>query len=308
MVKTIRRQFLAFGAGLGLSAVSAPRVQGMSAHAPGSANIHIGLAAYSFRKHFKYMKGKQQKAASPSMDMIQFVEYCATHRCGAELTSYFFSPDLTPEDLLQLKQFAFRNGVAITGTAIGNNFTLGAGPQLDDQVRQARLWIDRAETMGAPHVRFFAGTRKQLEARPEAMPEAIAAIQGCVNYAAEKGVFVGVENHGQLTADQVLQIVNGVKRDGSVKSGWFGINLDTGNFISENPYADIEKCLPHAVNIQLKTRMKRPDGSAYDVDLKRLAKLIVDSGYRGNVILEFEEPDPFDEVPKWLDRLRQEFA
>ena len=155
--------------------------------------------------------------------------------------------------------------------------------------------------MGAPHIRFFAGTRKQLESSPEKMKNAIASLQTCTNYAAKKGIFVGVENHGDLSSDQVIEIVKGVKSD------WFGVNLDTGNFFSKDPYADLEKCVPFAVNIQLKVKMKRPDGTKYPADFSRLAKIITQSNYRGYVVLEFEEPDPMKHVPGDLLRLREAF-
>lgn len=266
-----------------------------------SANIRFGLAAYSFRQYFAYMKGKPQTPIGKKLTMFDFIEYCAKQKCAAELTSYFFPTDADEAYFLKIKRHAFLHGVPIVGTAIGNNFTLGKGPALDKQIADAKAWIDRAAWMGAPHVRFFAGTRKQLESSPEKMETAIGALQTCCDYASKKGVFIGMENHGDLTADQVLQIVKGVDSD------WFGVNLDTGNFFSEDPYSDLEKCLPFAVNIQAKVKMKRPDRSEYEADFSRLAKLIASSKYRGYVVLEFEESDPMKHVPGELQRLRAAF-
>jgi len=268
-----------------------------------SSHVQTGLAAYSFRSQFEFMRGKAQVPANDKkLDMFSFIDYCAQHNCGAELTSYFFPPTADEAYFLRVKRHAFLNGVPIVGTAIGNNFTIGKGEALDQQIADAKRWIDWASVMGAPHIRFFAGTRKQLEAAPDNMKIAIESLQSCADHAAKRGVFIGVENHGQLTADQVLQVVEGVQSD------WFGVNLDTGNFVSEDPYADITRCVPHAVNIQFKIKMKTPEQQAYEADLPRIAKIIKGAKYRGYVVLEFEEQNPFEHCPGWLQKLHGIFG
>ena len=266
-------------------------------------NIRLGLAAYSFRKHFEFSKGKPNKpAAGKKIDMFGFVDYCAQLHCGAELTSYFFPPEVNQDYFRRIKRHAFLNGVPIVGTAIGNNFTIGLGEKLDQEIAKAKRWIDRAAIMGAPHIRFFAGTRKQLEAAPDNMKIAIESLQQCVDYAAESGIFIGVENHGQLTAEQVLEIVRGVN------SQWFGINLDTGNFTSDDPYGDLALCAPFAVNVQLKVKTKNLAGEKYDSDIERIATILTNANYRGFVVLEFEENNSFDNVPSVMKTLRECFT
>jgi sugar phosphate isomerase/epimerase len=266
-------------------------------HAPGG-HLRLGLAAYSFRKHFEFIKGKPQKPEDgKKIDMFSFIDYCAKHRCGAELTSYFFPPDVDDDYFLRIKRHAFLNGVPIIGTAIGNNFTIGKGEKLDQQIAEAKRWIDRAAIMGAPHVRFFAGTRKQLESAPDNMKIAIESLQQCVDYAAQSGIFIGVENHGQLTAAQVLEIVQGVNNK------WFGVNLDTGNFISDDPYRDLAMCAPFAVNVQLKIKMKNSNGEKYEADFERIGKILANANYRGYLVLEFEENKPFNRIPELMSKL-----
>ena len=133
------------------------------------------------------------------------------------------------------------------------------------------------------------------------MPSAIKALQECVDYAAAKGIFVGVENHGKLTPEQVLQIIAGVK------SEWFGVNLDSGNFVSDSPYEDLALCAPFAVNVQLKHTMKRPSGETYKSDWNRVAEILKKVKYRGYVVLEFEDAEPFKHVPDLMKSLREHF-
>ncbi|MEL6105188.1 MAG: sugar phosphate isomerase/epimerase family protein [Planctomycetota bacterium] len=266
----------------------------------GEPRFQLGLAAYSFRKHFGYMKGKVVDAAEPKLRMVGFLDYCRDQGFdAAELTSYFFPPDASREYFLDLKREAYLRGVAISGTAIGNNFTIGAGERLDKEIGAAIEWIEKAAMLGAPHIRFFAGKGKELDDHPERLGEAIEAMKKCAAVAANHGIFLGVENHGNLRPDQLLPIIEGIDHP------WVGINLDTGNFLSEDPYGDLEKCAPYAVNVQVKVSMKKPDGTKYPADLDRVAGILKDSNYQGFVILEYEESEPYEEIPRYADQLRK---
>ena len=181
--------------------------------------------------------------------------------------------------------------------------TIPKGGKLDKQIADAKAWIDRAVQMGAPHIRFFAGKRKEVEEAPEMMKNAIEALQECVDYAEKAGVFVGVENHGNLTGDQVIEIVKGIKSD------WYGVNLDSGNFVSDDPYAEMEQCAPYAVHVQIKVKMKTMDKKVkIPADMKRASEILKAANYRGNVVMEYEEEAPFENVPGAMDELRKHFT
>jgi sugar phosphate isomerase/epimerase len=267
----------------------------------GPSRFQIGLAAYSLRNYFSWNKGKPKTPADdgPAMDMSAFVNYCAAQGFDtAELTSYFFDPEAGDDYFRGLKHQAFVSGITISGTAIGNNFTIGKGPRLDAEIAQAKVWIDRAAVLGAPHIRFFAGTGRQLADDPQRLIEASEALNQCARHAAKKGIFLGVENHGGLTADQMIQIME------RAESPWVGINLDTGNFLSEDPYADLQQCVKYAVNVQVKVGMKSPSGKTYPADMNRIAKILKDGGYQGFVILEYEDKDPYENIPQAFAKLK----
>ncbi|MDB4618552.1 sugar phosphate isomerase/epimerase, partial [Akkermansiaceae bacterium] len=266
--------------------------------------LRLALAAYSFKPHFAFHKGKAQEPRNgKEIDMFGFIDFCAKQRCGAELTSYFFPPKADEAYFRKVKRHAFLNGVPIVGTAIGNNFTMPKGEMLDQQIADAKLWIELAAVMGAPHIRFFAGKRKEWEASPENEKNAIAALQECAEHAGKFGIFVGVENHGDLGAKEVLQMIE------EVESDWFGVNLDSGNFVTEDPYGEFEQCAPYAVNVQIKTEMKTPKkGVRAHADLQRVAQILKNANYRGNVVMEYEEEDSYDGVPGAMDKLRTYFG
>lgn len=297
-----RRHFLA---GLTATAISLP-ARSLFARGPiersGPPRFQVGLAAYSLRQYFEFSRGKQQKPPTDgkTIDMVGFLDYCVAQGFeSAELTSYFFPPEIDDSYLLNVKHAAFMKGVTISGTAIGNNFTIGKGPKLEAEIVAAKKWIDNAAVLGAPHIRFFAGTGRELDKEPERIDEAIEALAQCADYAAARGVVLGVENHGNLTADHMLQIMS------RVDNPWVGINLDSGNFISDDPYADLVACVPYAVNVQIKVSMKSPDGKKYPADMNRIAGILKDAGYQGFVILEYEDEDPYENIPRAHEALRQ---
>lgn len=299
-----RRQFLstlgAVGAAAALPWGTTPGNAAEPFARKGDPRFLVGLAAYSLRDYFSFMRGKRKtpRETEKAIDMVGFLDFCVKEGFdAAELTSYFFPPDADRDYFLNIKREAYLRGMVISGTAIGNNFTVGAGKKLEQEIESAMKWIDHAATMGAPHIRFFAGTGKQLDEHPERMGEAVDAMKRCADRAAEHGIFLGIENHGNLRSEQLLDIIHAVDHP------WVGINLDTGNFRSEDPYADLKACAPYAVNVQVKVKMKRPDRSEYDADFDRIADILRDANYQGFVILEYEEGRPYEEIPAEAKRL-----
>ncbi len=272
----------------------------------GAPRMMLSLAAYSFRNFFKDTNGKKPAADVKTIDLLDFVDFCGAQNCAAEVTSYYFPQPITDEFLLKLKRHAFLRGIPISGSAVGNTFTLKPGAARDKQIADTKKWIDHAALLNAPHIRIFAGTQPKDATKEEATKLCIEAIEECCDYAGQRGVVLGLENHGGIVADpaDLLAIVR------AVKSPWFGINLDTGNFNTDDPYADLAKCAPYAVNVQVKVEIKRRSSkTAEPSDLKRVAKLLRDSNYQGYVALEYEAAeDPWKAVPRHLEELRAALA
>lgn len=271
---------------------------------PGKARLQLSLAAYSFRQFFK---DQQKDAAAPPgtrrIDLFDFVDYCAAQGCvGAEVTSYYFPKQFDHAFLLRLRRHAFLRGVALSGTAVGNRFTLPKGPERDAEIASVKKWVDHAAVMGAPHIRVFAGNLVKPATLAEAKPLAVEALEECADYAGNKGVFLGLENHGGIVAEpgDLLDMVR------TVMSPWVGINLDTGNFHTDDPYADLARCLPYAVNVQVKSEIQPRGQKKGLADLPRLVKMLQDGNYQGYVALEYEAAeDPWTAVPPLLKQLKE---
>jgi sugar phosphate isomerase/epimerase len=137
-------------------------------------------------------------------------------------------------------------------------------------------------------------------------------IRQCAEHGAKHGVVIGVQNHGDFikTADDLIALL---KR---VDSPWCGAIVDTGYFKAADPYAEIAKAAPYAVNWQIKQSPLGVEKEAEaPTDLKRLLGIVRASGYRGYLPIETLSPrsgggnyDPFTAVPKFLAELRQAIA
>lgn len=267
----------------------------------GAPRLRLSLAAYSFRETFKH------KDPAKRITLFDFIDYCADQGLeGAEVTSYYFPEQFDEAYLLQLKRHAFLRGISISGSAVGNNFVLPKGPKRDQQIADVKKWVDHCAVFGAPHIRVFAGPVSKEFDLATAKKLTIEALEECSEYAGRKGVFLGLENHHGIVAEpeDLLDIVR------AVKSPWFGINLDTGNFSTDDPYADLAKCAPYAVNVQVKIEIRRRnDKEKSRADFPRLIRILRDANYQGWVALEHEvKEDPWATVPGYLAELRKAMA
>lgn len=302
-----RRQFLRSQILLAGSAFALPSL--IQAAKPwnreGKPRLRLSLAAYSFRQYLEDKPNAREKRSYPDrkLTMEKFIDYAAEQNCDAvELTSYYFPKDANDEYFRSIKRHLFLRGVEVSGTAVGNTFALAKGKAYDQQVSDVKAWIDRAAIFGAPHIRVFAGEAKNVPA-DEAMHNVIAGLEECGDYAGKKGIFLGVENHGGIVAEAkgLLEIIQ------AVNSPWVGINLDTGNFRTNDPYADLEKCAPYAVNVQIKEEIKQSSSTkAEPADLQRMIGILRAANYQGYVALEYESAqDPWDAVPRLLGKIRE---
>jgi len=265
----------------------------------GKSMFKFSMAAYSYRDLL------DAKPPKPRLTLDDFILDCAKLDLeGTELTSYYFPKEITPEYLRHVKQLCFRLGLDVSGTAVGNDFCHPAGAERDREIAHVKKWVDYAEILGAPVIRIFSG-HPHGTSEAEAHKLAVAAIEECCQYAGEHGVYLALENHGGLTATPagLLALV----RD--VKSPWFGVNLDTGNFNGADVYAEIAQLAPYAINVQIKVSVTPAGGKRQHADFSRLAQIVSEAGYRGYIVLEYEEAeDPLVACPKYLDEMRRAFT
>jgi sugar phosphate isomerase/epimerase len=298
---------------------------GISAHAAYSplprtrkARFTPTLNAYSFLEQLN------ANTADPAtgIDLFGVCDFCTQHDIEAvDLTGYFFpgypkAP--TDEYIARIKRYTHERGITISGTGVKNDFATADRAVRAQGVALTKLWIEVAARLGAPVVRVFAGPQQKnskdwQSAAPGASRKAVEkwmaeALRECAEHGEKFGVTVAVQNHGDFlcTGPEHLSLLR------RVDHAWCGALVDTGKYLTEDPYADIALMAPHAVNWQIKetvgSSLKTPP-----TDFKKLAKIIQEANYRGFVPIETlamgrKDYDPAIEVVKVLGAMRRAIA
>lgn len=258
--------------------------------------LKVSLNAYSFNKPL--MDG--------SMSLDDLLAFCAKHNIdGVDLTGYYFPgyPAVPADEyLFELKKKAFKLGVDISGTGVRNDFTNPDPAKRKEDIALIKNWIVCASKIGAPVIRIFSGNLTPKDYDWKTISEwMIGDIRECVAFGKAHGVVVAIQNHNDFlkTADETIDII---KR---VDSPWFGLILDVGSFRTGDPYPEIARCIPYAVNWQIK-ELVYVNNKEERVNLKKLFALIKASDYRGYLPIETLGPgDPFQKVPVFLREVRQ---
>jgi L-ribulose-5-phosphate 3-epimerase len=205
---------------------------------------------------------------------------------GLDLTVYWF-PNTSPEFLLPLRRLAYKSAVEIYSISISTNMCQPTPELREKEVAKVKEWVDAANGLGASHIRVFGGTVPKTATEDQAAAWVVEVLKRASDYSGTKGVILGLENHGGITAraDRIIEIVR------KVDSPWVGINLDTGNF-REEVFPQIEKCIPYAVNVQVKAEMRNDDGQRGPQDWSRIIDMLVKGSYKGYLALEYEAQEP----------------
>ncbi|UFH56293.1 sugar phosphate isomerase/epimerase [Spirosoma sp. KNUC1025] len=242
------------------------------------------------------------------MTLEDVLVFCAELGFDAvDPTGYYFpNYPTTPEDsyLYQIKRKAFRLGLDISGTGVRNDFTLPDPTRRKAEVELVRKWTDVAARLGAPVIRVFAGTGKELPKdynRDEVTNWVVDAIRECTDYAAKRGVILVLQNHADFiqTADHVLDIVRRVNSD------WLAVNLDIGSFKTGDPYSQIASVAPYAATWQIKENLF-VNGQEVVTDLTKIVRIVRESGYRGYLPIEtLGKGDPKEKVTAFYEKVKK---
>ncbi len=260
---------------------------------PGSIDaprLLTGCCAYSYRKLLGAGKITMEDVIRRAVDLgID----------GVDMTGYWFK-STDPAYLASLRHLAFKQGVCFSGVAIRASTVQAEAGKRAQVLEEINKWVDVTESLGAPHLRVFAGKLPAGATAQQATEWTVDTLKSACEYAGKKGVTLGMEDHEGITqnADACLEIVH------RVDSPFFGINLDITNFIptvKADAYAQIEATVPYATHSHIRDRFE--NGQA--VDLDRVWQIFARSNYKGFMSAEYEgEEDPSTGVPKLVDKIK----
>ena len=193
-------------------------------------------------------------------------------------------------------------GSGFVGTAqLPNGGVVGASLSLEElqrRIGEVNRAVDVAAFMGAPLIRVFGGgVPEGTENREAVWSTMISGFQAVSDYAAEKGILIGLHNHPpavEPTSDDIFRILNDVDREN------FTFILDTGRWrgaptsreettdSSENIYRYMEQTAPYASYVRAKI-YKVDSGREELLDYRRIIAILKKANFNGNMSIVFED-------------------
>lgn len=191
--------------------------------------MRLGLAAYSFKAAWVDAYGLMDRAAAAGLQGVEFPPEGA-----------LAEPSLA--ELARARAYATERGLSIVAA--------GGYVDADGLAR----WIPQAAALGASVLRVvvsavLGGSRWQMDGGWRAHLEAACATLRAARPLAEAhGVTIAVENHQDLTSEELLWLCETVGGD------HIGVALDTGNplAVAEDPIEFARRVKPYLKDVHLK--------------------------------------------------------
>src|SRR5262245_18419884 len=124
-----------------------------------------------------------------------------------------------------------------SGVAISTNMCQPDSGKRADELKKVKDWVDATDLLGASHLRVFGGELPSGASEEQGVQWCLELMKPACEYAGKKGITLGIEDHGGITA-KASTILEILKR---VDSPYAGINLDITNF-KQDPYPQIQSC------------------------------------------------------------------
>ncbi len=237
------------------------------------------------------------------VDTLDFIDFA--HELNVDAIDLFLGRGLSssdPEYLRRVKIKCLKHGLPIGYLASGVGLA-GTEEEAARKVAQAKSDVDVASYLGAQLVHVFArgGTLPEDHDEYEALwSQMIRRFQEVSDYAAEKGVIIGVQNHDNgswaMTGDEVIRILEETGREnftfimdtgqwkGSIGSDPRGVIKDPNPNIHEE---HIEMTAPYASYVRAKV-YKVDSGREEYLDYKRIIEILREADYNGNLSIVLE--------------------
>ncbi|MEE3258753.1 MAG: TIM barrel protein [Candidatus Latescibacterota bacterium] len=207
-----------------------------------------------------------------------------------------------PEYLGKIKLMCLKYGLPIGYIGMSGLF-VGKAEERAEHVQNCKDAIDLAAFVGSPIVRAFcAEIPAQNGDGDDPWPAMIAGYREIADYAATKGIAVGLQNHPS-TGEDMLRIWRETDRAN------FTFVMDTGQWVGspgsfrgdDTPEVDfyqfIEQVVPHAMYIRTKF-YKIESGKEEWLDYERIAGMIKAANYNGciSIVYEGQREDRVEQV------------
>lgn len=231
-----------------------------------------------------------------------------------EIVPYGYTLVDNPELADAVRETAKEAGIALSNYSMPANFVQDTDELFDEEVARVKQHVDLVYRLGMNHMRHdvtaftLPADKMTIKWFEDHLHLMVKGSQLIADYAAQYGITTTIENHGfsVQSSDRVQRVLLAVDRPN------FKTTLDVGNFmcVDENPIIGVKKNLPFASLIHFKDFYFRPydqhpgggdwfltsNGNYLrgaivghgDIEIRKIVKLIKESGYDGYITIEFE--------------------
>lgn len=267
--------------------------------------MKIGLSTYSLLSAIK----------AGEMTVLDVVQWIADNGGEhMEIVPYGFTLVDQPELADAVREKAKSVGIELSNYSLPANFVQETDEQFATEVARVKQHVDLIHRMGIKHMRHdvtaftLPPEKTTIEYFENSLPQIIEGSRQIADYAANYSITTTIENHGVCVqaSDRVQRVLLAVNRPN------FKTTLDVGNFmcVDEPSLSGVKKNLPYASLIHFKDFYFRPyynnpgEGAWFrtsngnylrgaivgqgDIEIREIVKLIKQSGYDGNITVEFE--------------------
>jgi sugar phosphate isomerase/epimerase len=289
MTSLNRRTFLqAAGLAAASSLVAEVNSVAQPAEAAKRPRLLTGCCAYSYGPLLEHGK----------MTMEDFIlKAVELEVVGVDMTVYWMKSK-DPAYLHGLRRLAQKHGLLFSGAACGTEMCEPNADKRAALVTEIGQWIDVADLLGASHLRLFGGELPKGATVAQGKGWVVEVLKPAADYAAKKGVTLGLESHHGITS-MAADIIEIIQR---VDSPYVGCNLDITHF-PKDPYAQIEALIPYATMTHIRDHFDEPKPDPIDLD--RVWQMFAKGGYQGFMAAEYEsETDPGEGVNKLVAKIK----
>ena len=202
-----------------------------------------------------------------------------------------------PESMLRIKKLCLELGMPIGYLGSGGGY-VGTGDELQQRMEKDKADIDVAVFMGAPLVRLMGGRPRPDDPTPESTwTNTIRCFQEVADYAADRGIALGVQNHPPPVAprgEDILRILNETDRVNvthimDTGQWWGSIEAHPrGEFDPEvDIYEYMKQTAPFASCVRAKI-YKIDTGREEWLDHARVLSILRAMDYNGEICICFE--------------------
>lgn len=285
--------------------------------------MKIGLSSYSLLNALK-------SGEMTILDAIQWIADNGGEHMEIVPYGYTLVDNLELADAVREK--AKEAGIELSNYSMPANFVQETEEAFQEEIARLKQHVDLIERLGMKHMRHdvtaftLPKEKMTIQWMEESLPLIVRGSQLIADYAATKGITTTIENHGfsVQASDRVQRVLHAVNRPN------FKTTLDIGNFMcaDENPIIGVMKNLPYASLVHFKDFYFRPydenpgggdwfrttNGNYLrgailghgDIPVRKIIKLIKDSGYDGYITIEFEGMEECKEASRiGMDNLRR---